>query len=472
MWLLGLLRLMSPNANPNAMKRLAFPFSRALFLAVPLLLFFSCKQEQGSGANTRHAVNPVLTADVPFRDFEIDVAAGDTIELAEGTNIYVPANIFVDASGRPVTGKVQLHYRAFYTAGEIIASGITMLYDTAGEESPFSSAGMFELYGTQNDKAISIAPGKTIEMDFASTRNDADFSFYTLDTTSAQWNFVTKGKADTSRLYKKLRDLVAAFPRKPMEPKEYNPSKPVINLDMDLSDHPELSGYSDIIWQYAGNENDPDKNAWIYSTAWTSAKLQLVDSTTCTYNMNLSNTQKKFSSSVVPVLKGKNYAQAMTQFKEKMKAFDAAENMRQEKRKELAQTPQYIRRTSVRSFGICNWDFFRIFGIPEILFSVFHFDDPEMEKKRDDVTVFVVTADGRIISSYNGAADPKITYIPDKNNCIIAVLNGTSKGAILSNNEFNEMAKAQNGKAARFQLHTTTHPVANSKDLDDLISKL
>lgn len=464
---------MSPNANPNAMKRFAFPFSRALFLAVPLLLFFSCKQEQGSGANTRHAVNPVLTADVPFRDFEIDVAAGDTIELEEGTRLYVPSNIFVDASGNPVTGKVQLHYRAFYTPGEIIASGITMLYDTAGEESPFSSAGMFELYGTQNDKAISIAPGKTIEMDFASTHNDADFSFYELDTVSAKWNFVTKGApADTSLLYKKLQDLIAAFPRKPMEPKEYNPSKPVINLDMDLSDHPELSGYSDIIWQYAGNENDPDKNAWIYSTAWTSAKLQLVDSNTCTYNMNLSGSGKKFSSNVVPVLKGKNYAQAMTQFKEKMNAFNASEKERQEKRKTLAQTPLFMRRSSIRSFGICNWDIFQIFGNPELLFSVFHFDDPEMEKNRDNVTVFVVTADGRIISYYNGAAEPKITYIPEKNNCIIAVLNGTAKGAILSNNEFNEMAKAENGKAARFQLHSTSHPVANSKDLDDLISKL
>src|SRR5262249_30442878 len=111
------------------MKTRYFSPARFFAVALPILLLASC---QPGAENTKNpAVNPPLITNVPFQDFDIDAQAGDTISLTDGTNIYVPQNIFVDQNGKPVSGKVQLHYRAFYTPGEIVASGITMLYDTA-----------------------------------------------------------------------------------------------------------------------------------------------------------------------------------------------------------------------------------------------------------------------------------------------------------------------------------------------------
>src|SRR5574337_759218 len=133
--------------------------ARLLAVALPVLFLVSCKP--GTTDNAKGpSVNPPLMTDVPFQNFDIDAQGGDTVRLTDGTSIYIPQSIFIDQNGKPVTGKVQLHYRAFYTPGEIVASGLSMLYDTAGTEHNFSSAGMFEITGTQDGKPVSIAPGK------------------------------------------------------------------------------------------------------------------------------------------------------------------------------------------------------------------------------------------------------------------------------------------------------------------------
>src|SRR6185436_18200674 len=98
------------------MKSTLYFASYAMLLVLPSLFFHSCKSDNATTANAKKAVDPIFANAVPFRDFELDATAGDTLKLSEGTNIIVPGGTFVDASGTAVIGKVQLHYRAFYTA--------------------------------------------------------------------------------------------------------------------------------------------------------------------------------------------------------------------------------------------------------------------------------------------------------------------------------------------------------------------
>lgn len=446
---------------------------QALSAALVLVHFASCKSENPGGANTRHAVDPSLANNVPFRNFDIDANAGDMVKLAEGTYIYIPGGLFIDKAGKAVTGRVQLHYRAFYTPGEILASGITMLYDTAGEQHLFSSAGMFELTGTQNGDPVTIAPGKSIQMDFASTYNDVNFNFYELDTANAAWNFLATTTADSNKLRQSLEKALAVLPRRPSEPKEYNPKTPSINMDVDITDHPELAGYSDVIWQYAGKGNDPEKNKWIYDTDWTSAKLLMTDDNTCMYNMTLANSEKSFSTSVFPTLKGANFKTALADFKTKMQAFEASERDRQEKRKQLEETTQFQRSLSIARFGIHNCDIFNIFGKRKRKRVQFHFADKAFEDARADVAVYVIVADGRAVTCYNGESEVSMTYFETGKNCIVAVLRGTNKAAILRNDEFmTVVSSGDEDVAGTLMLESTNDKVENSKDLDALISKL
>jgi hypothetical protein len=420
-------------------------------------------------------VDPALQNDVPFRNFTINTEKGDTITLAEGTQIFIPAGIFVDAKGAPVIGDVQLHYRAFYSPGEIIASGITMFYDSANTEHVFTTAGMFEINGTQNGSPVRIAQGKSIEMDFASSRDDQTYSFYQLDTANAEWKYITtNGKAQPNAMREKLMTELAGIFSKPAEPKLYDPKKPVINIDVDVSNHPELAGYEGLLWQYAGSGKDPEQNKWIYETDWTSAQLTVADSNTCMYNLGLSGSSsgKTFSTTVFPSLKDDDYKQAMSEFREKMDNFTASENVRQEKRKNIALTSQFQRRTRIQTFGYHNWDWFDIFGEPEVFFSEFHFEDPEFEKQRENVAIYFVAIDGRAVSAYNGATTPYLTFIRDKNTCVIGVLRGTNKVSVLDNGSFLSSLAKNKADRSVLTLRPSSQTVSNSAELDALIKNL
>ncbi len=451
-------------------------FIRTGTFSAVLLLFClaSCNPGANLADNTRRrAVDPVLENDVPFRNFTVNTDKADTIELAEGTKIFIPAGTFVDLKGEPVKGNVQLHYRAFYSPGEIIASGISMFYDSAATEHVFTSAGMFEINGTQNGSPIAIAKDKSIDMDFASSYDDATYSFYQLDTAKAEWNYITtNGKAEPNTVRERLATELSGSFSKPAEPKLYDPTKPVINIDVDVQNHPELSGYEGLLWQYAGSGTDPEKNKWIYETEWNSAQLTMKDSSACMYDLALSAPSKSFSTNVFPSLKGKDYNQAMAEFREKMEGFTANESVRQQKRKELATTPPYQRRTTLTRFGSCNWDQWLIYGVPEQTIAEFHFDDPDFENQRQNVAIYFVALDGRLVSAYNGTSNPLLTFVPTRNTCIIGVLRGTNKVTMLGSNDFlNGLAKNKADRSV-FRLHTSSQTISNSSDLDALIEKL
>jgi WD40 repeat protein len=128
-------------------------------------------------ANQSPAFEPTFAGfDVPFQALEVDAAAGKAFRLASGSQVRVPAGAFVDKDGEPVVGKVQLNYREFHQAAEIIASGIPMEY----QGGVFESGGMFELRGQQGAEPVFIAKGKRIEVKLASFTDDPDFKHYYL----------------------------------------------------------------------------------------------------------------------------------------------------------------------------------------------------------------------------------------------------------------------------------------------------
>src|ERR1051325_9931533 len=99
-----------------------FKLLPALLAILPAIFIFSCKPNSSTVDTTRKAVDAPLVKNIPFRDFDVNAENGDTLRLSEGTDIFIPGGTFVDQKGFPVKGKVQLHYRAFYTPGEILAS--------------------------------------------------------------------------------------------------------------------------------------------------------------------------------------------------------------------------------------------------------------------------------------------------------------------------------------------------------------
>ncbi len=140
--------------------------------------------------------------DVPFQSLEVVAEQGRRFQLVNGSQINVPAQAFVNKNGDPVQGKVQLTYREFHHAAEIIASGIPMEY----QGGVFESGGMFELRGQQAGEPVFIAKGNKIEVKLASFTDEDNFNHYYLrepvakkPTTAHQGFGIYSAQAQTAR---------------------------------------------------------------------------------------------------------------------------------------------------------------------------------------------------------------------------------------------------------------------------------
>lgn len=140
---------------------------------------------------------PIETLKIPNTSFQMESEAGGSVITESGTKIDIPQDAFIDADGKAVTGPITLSYREFKTPIDILLSGIPMTYDSGGIVNQFQSAGMFELYASQNNKELSLKPGKTIEMKFVSTDTSNTYNFYQYSEKDSNW--VYKSNADKTQ---------------------------------------------------------------------------------------------------------------------------------------------------------------------------------------------------------------------------------------------------------------------------------
>ncbi len=148
-----------------------------------------------------------------------------------GTKISVPANAFVDAKGNEIKGNVSIDYREFRDAADFIASGIPMSFSSNDNMNFFKSAGMFEINASQNGQEVFLKPTAKVSVNFASTDNTSDYTFYEFKDSQNKW--VPIGQANLSRPmvqsraswdweyydydgYPRLSDAAEYYLRKPM----------------------------------------------------------------------------------------------------------------------------------------------------------------------------------------------------------------------------------------------------------------
>jgi len=169
-------------------------------VAVPLLIF-SCGSPKNSDETTANvpgqtsSIQPIKGLELPVKTFTVSATEASTIELPNGGNIVIPANAFVDESGKPVSGKVDISWQEFHSLSDIALSGIPMQYDSAGVSSDLISGGMFTIDGSQKNKPVNIAPDKKVEVNLATRNPQPDMNFYALDEKSGKWAYKSSATA-------------------------------------------------------------------------------------------------------------------------------------------------------------------------------------------------------------------------------------------------------------------------------------
>lgn len=476
---------------------------RAFQNLIPLLLAFCFFQCGGSDNNQQGAVSDASAADYaarlaaaetrpdkysvrpPFEEAKVNVAPSShmvqpgqstTLTMPTGTTIVIPAAVFVTLDGQPVTKPVDIQFREFHNAAQIIASGIPMkVRGPNGEEDWMQTAGMFEIKGFSEGKEVKIAPGKSVTVNLASEVS-GDYPSWYFDPAAGNWLQLGVNKPtpnpELKPLAREVAALRAATARPPVAPVAMDKSKPSLDFKLDISEFPELRSLRNIVWQYAGNDPklDPANNRWIKKATWSEAKLE-VGSTPNQYTLTLVGDEQDYVIPVQPSLSGNDLAAAQATYEKAMVKYRELEAALNDKQATMEQQAAFRRSLQVEGFGIYNYDALvhRSDALPLVADFDFGEDFPKELKKL--AVVYLITADSRSVIELPFYNWSQFSYLPNKDSRLVAVLPG-NRIATFSQADFNAqrdaLFAAKNNRYV-FKMHTEGQPVASEQELEQRI---
>jgi hypothetical protein len=235
-------------------------------LCLFVLLMTACKEqgkkaektpEAATAISTKPFINPPIKgADVPYEEYEVDAAKGDTLIYPTGSIILFPPNAFVDEAGKPVTGKVQVKYREFKDPIDFFLAGIPMSYDSAGVAFQFESSGMFDIRAFKDGKPVFINKANKPEVNLVSKNKSNNHSLYFLDTVQGKWinkggmqiieprNTKTAGKTEKTSVV-----IAQEVLPEPVKPLKADNKSPVLKIEVDPSSFKEFAIYKNLKFQ-------------------------------------------------------------------------------------------------------------------------------------------------------------------------------------------------------------------------------
>jgi hypothetical protein len=350
-----------------------------------------------------------------------NVENGGSFELSERIKISIPSNAFVDAAGKPVVGKVDLKYVEYFDAVDILLSGIPMEYDSAGAD-VLQSAGMFEINGSQGDKQIRIADGKSLSVDMNSTSKAQNYNLYAFDKSTQKWDYLQPSpivQTQTSTLKKITESTNSNLPIKnsePIRPGLYKKGEPVLDLEINTQSYPELQSFKSLVWQFAPQVPTSERESanWIYNEHWNNIALEANGDF---FTLNLKNASKNFTTKIVPVVDVQEYkavtAMLKNSEKEKMQREQAAKN------ESLISNlnASTLRTFGITTFGIYNCD--RIFRSEAMTVnSEFSIQGSSFKP----TTIYVVNASSNTVYRYSDADWTKVKLLPNDEQMILTFL--------------------------------------------------
>jgi len=297
----------------------------------------------------------------------VNANEGGAYQFPSGSRMVVPKAAFANAYGALIEGEVEIHFKEYHDYVDFFLSGIPMEIKVDGQNQVLESAGMIEVYATQDGERLTMVPEKPIDIELKSQisfagKTPPTFNIYYLDEENRAWDlrgtdeievmednsgaFVKvigdpddpnfKGEVTYDTTYsetaqleralavenkhfdKKLEEELAkvgrqfALPQKPNEPEQYDGNSMTMELDFQNKDLG-IKNYQGTIWQVLTAVDAFDE---VSNTVWETFDLekQADDS----FTLKLGKGTQKASLKVKPVLAGKDYETAIQQFNQKL----------------------------------------------------------------------------------------------------------------------------------------------------------
>ncbi len=147
---------------------------------------------------------PVKTFEKKAETISVDANDGGVYQFPSGSKMVVPRAAFANSYGALIEGEVEVHFKEYHDYVDFFLSGIPMEIQFEGKEGVLESAGMIEVYATQNGERLSMLPEKPIEIELKSKIAFAgdtppDFNIYYLDEDKREWDLQGKDKIEIAK---------------------------------------------------------------------------------------------------------------------------------------------------------------------------------------------------------------------------------------------------------------------------------
>ena len=402
-----------------------------------------------------------------------------TLSLPSGSSIDVPEAAFIDAQGNAVSGDVNLAFREFHNAAEIIASGIPMKVMTEnGTEEWMQTAGMYEINGFQNGEPVFIAPGKSLSVNLVSDV-DGDYDFWKFEEEAGNWGSLgvstpmpNPNAAASSENDAAPRTNVGPPPAAPIA---FDENSTPIDLDVDLKSFPELADKQNIVWQYAGKDSkkDPAQNPNLFQKNWD--EIELVKNTTGSlYTLTLANDDEEISLPVVPALKGKDLEQALADYQVRLKEYKkklaSLTEVANFQKKQMA----FVRSFQVEGFGIYNYDILYKSGDMVPLLANFEFGTEIPLNLRRHISVYLIAEKGKMVVKFPPKDWKRFRLDPTAEASLVAILPDNKLAVLNAENLKKQMPRIKEAKGKKyiFQMEIQGEPVQSVEEMNERLVAL
>ena len=437
------------------MKKMFFLMSLLSFLLI------TCKTSSVSTlTKEQEALQTMsLSLDQPYRHISIPVqtvtvntVTEKKVKFYDGSDLYVPANSFVDEAGNPVTGDVTISYRSIKSPSDIILSGTNMLFNANDTTHLFTTGGMFDITATSNGKLLRLKEGEQLTLNYV-TLDSANYDLYYMDKTTGAWSY-----AHPANNLAKAPDEVI-IPEKEinvLKPVAYNENTDfILKLKLEYKQFPELAPYNNVIWKYAGSDTK-DNVKTLLAKKW---KTYLLDkNNNNAYFIQLIGESENVQIPVAPVFSKSAYQQALNEYTNKTNSVNT----------EVANN-QFKRTVPVISLGMYNLDIISKQGI-FVVKADFKFDEPKYNEISNTIQYFVVSDNNRTITRYNPGKSNLVVFMPKTDNKMLGLL-PDKKVAVFSSDNFKQM-KVESGDPFTFNMKVLPDIIETQQQLDAILRAL
>jgi hypothetical protein len=355
---------------PTAARPKFFYWIAPLAAAASVALFLYVNNNNGSN-NILPTPEPPLALQAPlpniqkpFATFTIEANQNDTLlQYSSGSKINIPASAFVDKTGKPVKGKVDIQYREMHDHVDMFVAGVPQVAD---QHKTAQAAAALQIQGYQNGEPVYINTEKSLQVElhtvlpadlpteklavYAYSADKNDWTFQKADkieilsqngtnqnpNPKTNQNPNTSTSANPAEEAKILAELLRKYPepKAPKKPTTGVDDRETFDIDFKVSDFPELAEFKNLLWAIA----DDKKSYQNVLTEREWEKMDIKRKGDDKYELFLSDANKKVSLEITPV--GANPKDAQLLYEKQLAQYANAKAKHNE---QLAQLMQNLR---------------------------------------------------------------------------------------------------------------------------------